>query len=59
MNRGPGDVPDAELIDRFVRAADQAAFELLVWRHGAMVWGVCQRMLHPDRAAAEDACPAV
>jgi RNA polymerase sigma factor (sigma-70 family) len=59
VNRGPGDVPDADLIDRFVRTADQAAFELLVWRHGAMVWGVCQRMLDPDRAAAEDACQAV
>jgi RNA polymerase sigma factor (sigma-70 family) len=51
-------VPDAELINRFVRTADQAAFELLVWRHGAMVWGVCQRVLDPDQAAAEDACQA-
>ncbi|VTR94185.1 sigma-70 family rna polymerase sigma factor : Uncultured bacterium genome assembly Metasoil_fosmids_resub OS=uncultured bacterium PE=4 SV=1: Sigma70_r2: Sigma70_r4_2: WD40 [Gemmata massiliana] len=29
-----------------------------MWRHGAMVWGACRRVLDPDRAAAEDACQA-
>lgn len=47
-------VPDPDLLDRFARAGDQAAFELLVWRHGAMVWAACRR-LAPDHGAAEDA----
>jgi RNA polymerase sigma factor (sigma-70 family) len=50
-------IPDAELIERFAKSADQAAFELLVWRHGAMVWSACKRMLS-DHHAAEDACQA-
>jgi RNA polymerase sigma factor (sigma-70 family) len=52
----PG-VGDAELLDRFVRAHDQAAFELLVWRHGRMVLAACRRVLH-DVHAAEDAFQA-
>ncbi|HEX4613947.1 MAG TPA: sigma-70 family RNA polymerase sigma factor, partial [Urbifossiella sp.] len=51
-------VPDADLLDRFVRAADPAAFELLVWRHGAMVWAASRRVLGADVAAAEDASQA-
>jgi RNA polymerase sigma factor (sigma-70 family) len=54
----PGTVPDAELLDRFIRSGDQAAFELLVWRYGGLVWGACRRVLAPDRHAAEDACQA-
>ena len=30
-------VPDALLLERFVAQRDEAAFELLVWRHGRMV----------------------
>jgi RNA polymerase sigma factor (sigma-70 family) len=51
-------VSDAELLARFVRNRDSAAFELLFWRHGPMIWGVCRRLLgnSPD---AEDAYQAV
>lgn len=51
-------VPDAELLRRFTRERDEAAFELLVWRHGAMVLGVCRRALR-DEQLAEDAFQAV
>jgi RNA polymerase sigma factor (sigma-70 family) len=53
----PGGADDAELLSRFVRARDEAAFELLVWRHGAMVYNVCRRVLR-DAHAAEDAFQA-
>jgi RNA polymerase sigma factor (sigma-70 family) len=36
---------DADLLERFVRHRDESAFELLVWRHGRMVHGVCRRVL--------------
>src|SRR5207237_403375 len=48
---------DAELLARFVRTRDEAAFELLVWRHGTMVYNVCRRVLR-DAHAAEDAFQA-
>src|SRR5437870_4219374 len=38
-------VPDAALLERFVRHHDDAAFEALVNRHGSLVLGVCRRML--------------
>src|SRR4051812_42565161 len=50
-------VPDAELIRRFACDRDAAAFELLLWRHGPMVWGLCHRHLGHTHDA-EDAFQA-
>ncbi len=45
------------LLDRFVTRRDPLAFEAIVARHGAMVWGVCSRTLR-DPNDAEDAFQA-
>jgi RNA polymerase sigma factor (sigma-70 family) len=50
-------VSDAQLLERFVRQNDEAAFELLLWRHGPMAWNLCRRIL-PDFHEAEDAFQA-
>ncbi len=44
---------DAQLLQRFAQQRDEAAFEVLVWRHGTMVLNVAQRLLHQS-ADAED-----
>jgi RNA polymerase sigma factor (sigma-70 family) len=57
LGRDADEPGDAELLARFARANDPAAFELLVWRHAAMVLRVCRGVLR-DHHAAEDACQA-
>jgi RNA polymerase sigma factor (sigma-70 family) len=52
-----GEATDQELLGRFVQNQDEAAFEVLVWRHGPMVLAVCRRMLRHAQDA-EDALQA-
>src|SRR5262245_60180817 len=53
----PNDQGDAQLLERFVHKRDETAFEVLVWRHAAMVVGVCQRVLRHQQDV-EDAFQA-
>lgn len=50
---GPDEVSDGDLLGRFAKDRDEAAFELLVWRHGPMVLGLCQRLLQQEQDAED------
>jgi HlyD family secretion protein len=52
-----GGASDAQLLARFAANRDEAAFELLLWRHAQLVFGVCLRVLH-DLHDADDAFQA-
>jgi RNA polymerase sigma factor (sigma-70 family) len=49
-DQGPS---DEKLLQRFNESNDEAAFADLVRRHGAMVLGVCRRILNNDQDAAD------
>jgi RNA polymerase sigma factor (sigma-70 family) len=50
-------LPDAQILERFVRHRDELAFTALVQRHGPMVLAVCRSVL-PDPNDADDAFQA-
>jgi RNA polymerase sigma factor (sigma-70 family) len=54
---GDAALSDAQLLERFVTQRDEAAFELLVWRHGTMVLNLCRRVLRQEQDT-EDAFQA-
>jgi RNA polymerase sigma factor (sigma-70 family) len=57
LQQASGGHSDRQLLARFRGTRDEAAFAALVRRHGAMVLGVCRRLLH-DFHEAQDAFQA-
>jgi RNA polymerase sigma factor (sigma-70 family) len=44
---------DAELLGRYAAGREEAAFELLLWRHAGLVLGVCRRVLRHEQDALD------
>jgi RNA polymerase sigma factor (sigma-70 family) len=57
LRRDGSGLTDGQLLESFISRRDEAAFEVLVRRHGPMVLGVCRRVLR-DHHDAEDAFQA-
>src|SRR5262245_16019469 len=57
VEQATDELPDRELLVRFLGSNDAAAFGALLGRHGPMVLAVCRAMLH-DAADVEDAFQA-
>src|SRR5215212_1430176 len=57
LTAATADTPDADLLGRFTRDRDEAAFAELVRRHGPAVYRVCRRLVGPS--SADDAFQAV
>src|SRR5437660_3960789 len=55
--QGHAAMTDAQLLEQFVRLRDEAAFEVLVWRHGPGILSLCRRLLRHGHDA-EDAFQA-
>jgi RNA polymerase sigma factor (sigma-70 family) len=51
------ELPDEELVRRFLATREEQAFSAIVRRHGPLVWGVCRNLL-PTEVDAEDAFQA-
>jgi RNA polymerase sigma factor (sigma-70 family) len=48
-----GTLSDSQLLQRFLDTRDEAAFNVLLQRHGPLVWSVCQRVLRCDHHAED------
>src|SRR6266851_2607809 len=50
---GDGNATDRQLLDRFATQHEEAAFEMLVERHGPAVLGLCRRLLGHEQDAED------